>query len=98
VRTQPSIHLCLGHKWSIFHLTIEDRVGNVGFICKRVLLVPSRLHYCHDSCFTSICFLFADFTQCQCLALWQRSCWASHLYLVTWVTIANKSRVEKSIL
>ncbi len=52
-----------------FHLIIEDRVGNVALICKRVLLVPSRLHYCHDFCFTSRCFLVADFTQCPCLAL-----------------------------
>ncbi len=31
-----------------------------------------RLHYCDDSCFTSC--LFADFTQCPCVALLQRSC------------------------
>ncbi len=36
------------------------------------LLVQSRLHYCDDSCFTSC--LFADFTQCPCEALLQRSC------------------------
>ncbi len=53
-----------------FHLIIEDRVGNVGLISENVLSVPSRLHYCHDSCFTSRCVLFADFTQCPCLALW----------------------------
>jgi len=46
-----------------FYLRIEDRVGNVGLICKRALLVPSRVHYCRDSCFTSRCFLFADFAQ-----------------------------------
>jgi hypothetical protein len=46
-----------------FYLIIEDRVRNVGLICKGALLVPSRVHYCHDSCFTSRCFLFADFAQ-----------------------------------
>jgi hypothetical protein len=87
-RAHSTIHSSLSWTQVVdFHLIIEDRVGNVGLSCKHVLLVQSRLHYCHDSCFTSRCFLFADFTQCQCLALWQRSFWASHLYLVTWVTM-----------
>jgi len=41
-------------------------------IGKHALLVPSKLHYCDDSCFTSC--LFADFTQCPCVTLLQRSC------------------------
>jgi hypothetical protein len=53
-------------------------------------LVQSRLHGCHDSCFTSTRFLFADFTQCLYLA--------HHVvqvifYLVTWVMMITVARV-----
>ncbi len=84
-RARSTIHSSLSWTQAVdFHLTIEDRVGNVGLIGRHVLLVHSRFHHCHDSCFTSTRFLFADFTQCLYLA--------HHVaqvifYLVTWVTM-----------
>jgi len=60
--------------WTQVHflLIIEDRVCYLTLIGKHSLLVPSRLHCCDDSCFARC--LFADFTQCPCVALLQRSC------------------------
>jgi hypothetical protein len=66
----PITHLSCTHVH--FRLIIEDRVCYLMSIGKHALLVPSRLHYCDDSCFTSS--LFADFTQCRWVALLQRSC------------------------
>ncbi len=85
IRVHSTIHSSLSWTHVVdFHLIIEDRVGNVGLIARHVLLVQSSLHGCHDSCFTSTRFLFADFTQCLYLA--------HHVaqvifYLVTWVTM-----------
>jgi len=45
-----------------FLVIIEDRVCYLTLIGKHTLLVPSRLHYCDDSCFTTC--LFADLAQC----------------------------------
>ncbi len=67
---RPSIHLSCTQVH--FLLIIEDRVCYLRLIGKRSLLVPSRLHYCDDSCFTRS--LFANFTQCPWVALLQRSC------------------------
>ncbi len=79
-----SPHSSLSWRQVYFLLTIDARVCTVSLKGKHVLLAAllSRLHYCQDSCFTSTRFLFADFTQCQ-----QRSCCASHIYLVTSVTM-----------
>jgi len=57
--------------WTQVHFLfiIEDKVFYLTLNGKHALLVPSRLHCCHNSCFAS--FLFADFTQCPCVALLQ---------------------------
>ncbi len=60
---------------SISHLSFVENWDNVCYlklINKHVLLVLSKFHYCDDSCFISC--LFADFTQCLCVASLQRSC------------------------
>ncbi len=60
--------------WTQVHflLIIDDRVCYLTLIGKHALLVPSRVHYCDDSCFATC--LFADFIQCPCVPLLQRSC------------------------
>jgi hypothetical protein len=57
--------------WTQVHFLfiIEDKVFYLTLNGKHALLVPSRLHCCHNSCFASC--LFADFTQCPCVALLQ---------------------------
>jgi hypothetical protein len=53
-------------------LRIEDTVCYLTLIGKHALPAPSRLHYCDNAC--CMRFLSADFTQCPCGALLQRSC------------------------
>jgi hypothetical protein len=105
---RPVTHL----SWTEVHflLIIEDRVCYSTLVGKRALLVPSRLHYCDDSCFTSC--LFPDFTKCPCVALLQGTKFLNNLYLMTVVTmilvawgtrklyvvVGNKFKVEKNML
>jgi hypothetical protein len=69
-----------------FLLRIEDTVWYLTLIGKHGLLVPSRLHYCDNACFT--CFLSADFTQCPCGAfIAEIMLQGNNLYLLTMVTM-----------
>jgi hypothetical protein len=69
---RSTIHWTLSETQVYFPLIFEDRVCSGTLTVKSVLLVPSSLHYNLDFCFTSIRCLFADFTQCPYLVLWQR--------------------------